>query len=77
MNKLRPLDDFLTALRGLDIDPVFLFRKSGLPPSLCISDNRMISTEKKFGPWHTVEEVSDEPAIGLPTTHFIRLKRQW
>jgi hypothetical protein len=25
MNKLRPLDDFLTALRGLDIDPCVPF----------------------------------------------------
>jgi hypothetical protein len=46
MNKFRLPEAFLVALKAVNIDPPFLFRKSGLPPTLCSSGNGMISTEQ-------------------------------
>jgi AraC-like DNA-binding protein len=65
MNKFRFPESFLAKLRSVSIDPVFLFRKSGLPPNLCCSGDGMISPEQFFRLWHTLGEVSDDPAIGL------------
>jgi len=65
MNKFRFPDAFLTALNEVRMDPAFLLRKSGLPPNLCSPGDWMISTEQFFRLWHTLEKVSDDPAIGL------------
>src|SRR5258707_7069997 len=65
MNKFKLQEAFLAALKSVNIEPAFLFRKSGLPPNLCSSGDRMISTEQNFRLWHTLGEVSDDPAIGL------------
>jgi Arabinose-binding domain of AraC transcription regulator, N-term len=65
MNKFRLHEGFLAMLKSVSIDPAFLFRKSGLPPNLCSSGHRMISSEQHFRLWHTLGEVSDDPAIGL------------
>ena len=65
MNKFRLPEPFLAKLRSVSIDPAFLFRKSGLPPNLCSSGNGMISVEQHFRLWHTLGEISDDPAIGL------------
>src|SRR6516162_7813249 len=37
MNKFRLPEAFLVALKAVNVDPPFLFRKSGLPPTLCSS----------------------------------------
>jgi len=65
MNKFRLPEAFLVALKAVNVDPPFLFRKSGLPPTLCSSGDGMISTEQNFRLWHTLREISDDPAIGL------------
>ena len=65
MNKFRLHEAFLAALKSVSIDPAFLFRKSGLPPNLCSSGDGMISSEQNFRLWHTLGEISDDPAIGL------------
>jgi AraC-like DNA-binding protein len=65
MNKFRLPEPFLAKLRSVSIDPAFLFRRSGLPHNLCSSGDAMISTEQHFRLWHTLGEVSDDPAIGL------------
>jgi AraC-like DNA-binding protein len=65
MNKFRLTEAFLGKLKSVSIDPVFLFRKSGLPPNLCSSGDGMISTEQFFKLWHTLGEVSEDPAVGL------------
>ena len=65
MNKFRLPEAFLVALKAVNVDPPFLFRKSGLPPTLCSSGDGMISTEENFRLWHTLGEISDDPAIGL------------
>ena len=65
MNKFRLHQGFLAVLKSVSIDPAFLLRKSGLPPNLCGSGDRMISPEQFFRLWYTLGEVSDDPAIGL------------
>jgi AraC-like DNA-binding protein len=65
MNKFKLHEGFPAMLKSVSIDPAFLFRKSGLPPNLCSSGDRMISSEQYFRLWHTLGEVSDDPAIGL------------
>jgi AraC-like DNA-binding protein len=65
MNKFRLPEGFLAKLRSVRIDPAFLFHKSGLPPTLCSCGDGMISPEQFFRLWHTLGEVSDDPAIGL------------
>jgi AraC-like DNA-binding protein len=65
MNNFRLHEGFLAMLKSVSIDHAFLFRKSGLPPNLCSSGDRMISSEQHFRLWHTLGEVSDDPAIGL------------
>jgi Arabinose-binding domain of AraC transcription regulator, N-term len=65
MNKFKLPEAFLVALKAVNVDPPFLFRKSGLPPTLCSSGDGMISTEQNFRLWHTLGEISDDPAIGL------------
>ena len=55
-------------VKSVSIDPAFLFRKSGVPPNLYSSGDRMISSEQNFRLWHTLGEVSDDPAIGLRMT---------
>src|SRR5215469_17015647 len=65
MNKFRLPEAFLVALKAVNVDPPFLFRKSGLPPTVCSSGDGMISTEQNFRLWHTLREISDDPAIGL------------
>jgi AraC-like DNA-binding protein len=68
MNKFRLHEGFPAMVKSVSIDPAFLFRKSGLPPNLCSSGDRMISSEQNFRLWHTFGEVSDDPAIGLRMT---------
>ena len=58
-------DPAAAKLRSVCIDPAFLFRKSGLPHNLCSSGDGMISTEQHFRLWHTLGEISNDPAIGL------------
>jgi AraC-like DNA-binding protein len=65
MNKFRFPETFLAKLKSVRIDPAFLFHKSGLPPTLCSCGDGMISPEQFFRLWHTLGEVSDDPAIGL------------
>src|SRR5215469_10107826 len=65
MNTFRLPEAFLVALKAVNVDPPFLFRKSGLPPTLCSSGDGIISTEQNFRLWHTLREISDDPAIGL------------
>ena len=65
MNKFRLPEAFLVALKAVDVDPPVLFRKSGLSPTLCSSGDGMISTAQNFRLWHTLAELSDDPAIGL------------
>jgi AraC-like DNA-binding protein len=65
MNKFRLPEGFLAKLRSVGVDPAFLFHKSGLPPTLCSCGDGMISSEQFFRLWHTLEEVSDDPALGL------------
>jgi hypothetical protein len=65
MNKFRLPRCVLSRLKAASIDPAFLLRKSGLPPALCISGDGVISPEQFFRLWHTLGEVSDDPAIGL------------
>jgi Arabinose-binding domain of AraC transcription regulator, N-term len=65
MNKFRLHEGFPAMLKSVSIDPASLFCKSGLPPNLCSSGDRMISSEQHFRLWHTLGEVSDDPAIGL------------
>jgi AraC-like DNA-binding protein len=65
MNKFRFPEGLLAKLRSVCVDPAFLFHKSGLPPTLCSCGDGMISPEQFFRLWHTLEEVSDDPAIGL------------
>jgi Arabinose-binding domain of AraC transcription regulator, N-term len=65
VNKFRVHDAFLAAVKSVSIDPVFLFRRSGLPPALGSSGEGMISTEQLFRLWHTLGEVSEAPAVGL------------
>jgi AraC-like DNA-binding protein len=65
MNRFRLPETFLAKLKSVRIDPAFLFHKSGLPPTLCSCGDCMISPEQFFRLWHTLEEVSDDPAIGL------------
>src|SRR5260221_28029 len=60
-----PLCTILAVLKSVSIDPAFLLRKSGLPPSLCGSGDLMILPEQYFRLWYTLGEVSDDPAIGL------------
>jgi len=47
------------------IDPAFLLRKSGLPPTLFSSGDGVLSTEQLFRLWHTLGELSDDPTVGL------------
>jgi AraC-type transcriptional regulator len=65
MNKCRLHQGFLAVLKSVSIDPAVLLCKSGLPPNLCGSGDRMISPEQYFRLWYTLGEVSDDPAIGL------------
>jgi AraC-like DNA-binding protein len=65
MNKFRLPRCFLSRLKAVSIDLAFLLRKSGLPPVLCISGDGIISLEQFFRLWHTLGEISDDPAIGL------------
>ena len=65
MNKFRFPESFLAKLKAVSIDPPFLLRKSGLPPALCSSGDGMVSPEQFFRLWHTLGQVSDDPAIGL------------
>src|SRR6516165_5152826 len=68
MNKFRLHEGFPAMVKSVSIDPAFLFRKSGVPPNLYSSGDRMISSEQNFRLWHTLGEVSDDPAIGLRMT---------
>jgi AraC-like DNA-binding protein len=65
MNKLRLPESFFAKLRSVCIDPAFLFRKSGLAHNLCSPGDGMISTEQLFRLWHTLGEISNDPATGL------------
>ena len=65
MNKFRLPEGFLAKLRSVRIDPAFLLHKSGLPPTLCSCGDGMITQEQFCRLWHTLGEVSDDPAIGL------------
>jgi AraC-like DNA-binding protein len=65
MNKFRLPEGFLAKLRSVRIDPAFLLHKSGLPPTLCSCGDGMVSPEQFFSLWHTLGEVTDDPAIGL------------
>jgi len=65
MNKFRFPQCVLPRLKAVSIDPAFLLRKSGLPPALCSSGDGLISPEQFYRLWHTLGEVSDDPAIGL------------
>ena len=65
MKKFKLPKCVLSRLKAVSIDPAFLLRKSGLPPALCSSGDGMISPEQFFRVWHTLGEVSDDPAIGL------------
>ena len=64
MNKFKLPETFLAKLKAASINPAFLLRKSGLPPTLC-SCSDGISPEQFFRLWHTLEKVSDDPVIGL------------
>src|SRR5258708_6600282 len=65
MNKVRLPETFLARLKAASINPAFLLRKSGLPPTLCGRSDGMISPEQFFRLWHTLGQVSDDPLIGL------------
>jgi AraC-like DNA-binding protein len=65
MNKFRLPEGFLAKLRSVRIDPAFLLHKSGLPPTLCSCGDGMITQEQFCRLWHTLGEVSYDPAIGL------------
>jgi AraC-like DNA-binding protein len=65
MNKVRLPETFLAKLKAASINPAFLLRKSGLPPTLCGRSDGMISPEQFFRLWHTLGQVSDDPLIGL------------
>jgi hypothetical protein len=76
MNKFRLPETFLAKLKAASINPAFLLRKSSLPPTLCSSGDGMISPDQFFRLCHTLEKVSEDPAIGLrlstlnPPCHF-------
>ena len=65
MNKFRLPETFLAKLKAASINPAFLLRKSSLPPTLCSSGDGMISPDQFFRLCHTLEKVSEDPAIGL------------
>ena len=65
MNSFRLPQCVLSRLKAVSIDPAFLLRKSGLAAILCSRGDGMISSEEFFRLWHTLAEVSDDPAIGL------------
>jgi AraC-like DNA-binding protein len=65
MNKFRLPETFLAKLKAASINPAFLLRKSSLPSTLCSSGDGIISPDQFFRLCHTLEKVSENPAIGL------------
>jgi AraC-like DNA-binding protein len=65
MNKFRLTERYLGTVQAASIDPAFLLRKSGLPPTLFSSGDGVLSTEQLFRLWHTLGELSDGPTVGL------------
>ena len=54
-----------TGLKAVGIDPAALLRRCGLPPTLWESGKGMVTTDQLFAVWRALEELSDDPAVGL------------
>lgn len=65
MNTFKISQAFQAGLKASGIDPAVVLRKSGLPLTLWSSGSGMVTTEQFFELWRTVEELSDDPALGL------------
>ena len=71
MDKFRLTERYLGTVQAASIDPAFLLRKSGLPPTLFSSGDGVVSTEQLFRLWHALGEVSDDPTVGLKLAKVI------
>jgi AraC-like DNA-binding protein len=65
MNTFKISQAFQAGLKASGIDLAVVLRKSGLPLTLWSSGSGMVTTEQFFELWRTVEELSDDPALGL------------
>jgi AraC-like DNA-binding protein len=54
-----------TGLKALDVDPAAVLRRAGLPLTLFSSGEGMVTTEQFFALWRALDEVAQDPGIGL------------
>ena len=59
---------FWRAVERAGIPPAALLRQARLPATLHVSDDAWVTTAQYFTLWRAVEELSDNPAIGLTMT---------
>ncbi len=52
-------------LKAVGVDPATLLRRCGLPLTLFSSGKGVLTTEQHFALWRELEQLSDDPAIGL------------
>jgi AraC-like DNA-binding protein len=65
LSTFRIPDAMQGALHSIGVDPATLLRKSGLPLTLWTIGKGIVTTEQLFALWRALQELTDDPAIGL------------
>jgi AraC-like DNA-binding protein len=65
MNTFKISPAFHAGLKASGLDPAVVLRKSGVPLTLWSSGSGQVTTEQFFALWRTVDEMNDDPALGL------------
>jgi AraC-like DNA-binding protein len=75
LNTFRISDALQAGLKASGVDPATLLRKSGLPLTLWTTGKGMVTTEQLFALWRALQELTDDPAIGLKLPSRVPLEQ--